>query len=270
MQNDLRSLLTYIKEAHEQVFRRIVMAGVMESQQRQAVIRSRPETPTPMHQSMSMTLVNRKPLVRHPRIDSGEDNLTGVETDQENFSSLEVEATPSAKKLRNIFAKRPKISLKPLGSRESSETNLTVKMGNSMRSPRVSISEDESVAMLTLMSPHGKKKKTGAGGNTGARLRERWLKSPKSSEGSREGVWARPDGGELPRSISLVSGEGGLASLAGDASRQQSMESSMPLPSAANLKPRLSFKATGHINLGVLKGRRMHESSSQEDDSPRG
>ena len=208
----------------------------------------------------SISFGPRRPrLIRGPRLEGAdEDASTAGDRDQENTSTGEEVAASShsARTLRNIFAsKRPKGLLKPLQSRESSETNL--KVGNSLRSPRVSISEDESCTGAQT-SPRGKKKKHGASG-----LRQIWLKSPKSSAGSRD------SGGGMHRSVSLVSGEGG--SLAGDAAiRQQSMESTN---TDRVMKPRLSFKATsplqGHMNLGVLKSKRYQDSSSQEDDSPR-
>lgn len=254
LQNDLRSLLSYFKEAHEAIFRRIVMSGVMESQQRQTVLPSRTETPTPVHIPNPQPSLIRRPLLRNVRneLGSADNDILTIESDQENLSSFDVSG-PSARTLRGIFAKRVKKSLRPLQSREASETNLNLKV-NSIRSPRVSISEDESV---DPSSPHGKKKRIAAG------FRQRWLKSPKSSMGSKES--AKEEGGGMHRSISMISGEGGF--LGGETSRQQSIESTLPAP--ADIRPRLSFRSSGHGDKGVLKRGRFQESSSQEDENPR-
>ena len=147
LQNDLRSLLTYIKEAYDSVFRRVVMSGVMESQQcppssiilpqpssqagTSLHIKSRPDTPTTLqlqlHQQASHSH-KRKPLVRHSRLDSEPSRAAHDDNDHpDNIpfnNDVNVNTQSSAGYLRGIFAKKQKVSLKPMQSRENSESNL--------------------------------------------------------------------------------------------------------------------------------------------------
>jgi hypothetical protein len=249
----LRSFLTFIKEAYEDIFRRVVMSGVIESQQRPPssiiMMKSRPDTPTTLHLQLNQQSINsnnrKKALLRHSRLESGDRDellpLDGNQSEAENLSSFEENNTPSAGYLRGIFAgKKVKSHLKLLRDRDASETNLKTM---AFKSPRVSLSEDES--NMPTGSPADRQKKLGLG------IRKRWLKSPKSSLGSRDSRR-----GTLETSMSLTEGSS-------EQSRQQSVESANP---AGGGKSKLSFNATGHINLNVLPTKRPNESFTNEDD----